>query len=101
MPGGSYNAGIGGAESFEHGGSFGLHWIPRHSSGGELGNGDYPREYLFRTEGERTYFIQAEQLRERCTELENELWFVQEKLRRIEEKREKRRRARLEKSGKC
>lgn len=99
MIGGAYNAGIAGAEKSEYDGVFILNWIPKRDySGGDLGCGGCPSQARFLTEEGRTYFIQAEALREKCNDLAGKLACAERRLKEIDDRREARRQMRLSRS---
>lgn len=101
MSGGSYMGGISHADKFKSGRFFCLSWKTHQAIySGDMGTGSSETTARFQTEEGRTYFIQAEQLREQFAQLVDQLSCVQEKLRKIEEKREQRRRKRLDRLGK-
>lgn len=97
---GSLRGGIADAVKFESGGFFMLSWRKHQSiTSGDLGRGSYETTARFFTEEGRMYFMQAESLRETCAELANKLDWAESQLLAIEEKREQRRKKRLERLG--
>lgn len=89
-------SGIAHAQKFEFDGFFGLMWKPLQiTTAADLGRGSAEVTARFLTGEGRTYFIQAEACRERCAQLACDLEDVQRQLRKIAEKKEKRRLERL------
>lgn len=100
MTGGSYKGGIAHAEKSEHNGFFLLTWrTAQILTSGDLGRGSAEQTARFLTAEGRTYFIQAEAARELCARLEAELENARRELREIAERKELRRKKRLEKLG--
>lgn len=96
MTGGSYQGGIVSATKSESNGRFYLSWTPPQVLTDALGRGSAPCEAAFMTCEGREYFIQAEACRERCAQLAADLNDARQQLREIAERKELRRKKRLE-----
>lgn len=92
--------GIAHAKKYDADGRFGLSWMPLHiMTADDLGRGSGDCSCYFMTEEGRTYFMQAEAVREKLAQCAADLGWAQEQLWKIADKKEKRRKKRLERLG--
>ena len=92
--------GIAHAATYEIDARFVLSWMPLPiMTQGDLGRGSGSTSCYFMTEEGRTYFMQAEAVREKLAQCARELEVAQEQLRIIAEKKAARRKKRLERLG--